>query len=149
LTAGIAGPAAMGVPVTDRRYSRGVALVTGHTGQAHDEPDWAALARCGLTLVIYMGVQRLQNIADALTQAGLPADTPAAVVCSAHTPAQRQAVCTLGSLVATVQAQGLHSPAIVVVGDVVKASPHWSAHLQNMDADTAALAPGVAALALA
>jgi uroporphyrin-III C-methyltransferase len=149
LTAGIAGPAAMGVPVTDRRHSRGVALVTGHTGQASDEPDWAALARCGLTLVIYMGVQRLQNITDALTQAGLPDYTPAAVVCDAHSAAQRQAVCTLGSLVATVQAQGLHSPAIVVVGDVVKASPHWSAHLQNMDANTAALAPGVAALAWA
>jgi uroporphyrin-III C-methyltransferase len=132
LTVGIAGPAAMGVPVTDRRYSRGVALVTGHTGNANDEPDWAALARCGLTLVIYMGVQRLQSITEALTQGGLPADTPAAVVCSAHTATQRQAVCTLGSLVATVEREGLHSPAIVVVGDVVKASPHWGRWLQDV-----------------
>ncbi len=132
LTAGIAGPAAMGVPVTDRRYSRGVALVTGHTGNANDEPDWAALARCGLTLVIYMGVQRLQSITDALTQAGMAPDTPAAIVCSAHTAQQRQAVCTLGTLVDTVRLEGLASPAIVVVGDVVKASPMWGQWLLDM-----------------
>jgi uroporphyrin-III C-methyltransferase len=135
LTAGIAGPAAMGVPVTDRRFSRGVALVTGHTGHADDEPDWAALARCGLTLVIYMGVQRLQSITDALQCAGMRGDMPAAVVCSAHTPAQRQAVCTLDSLVLTVAAQGLSSPAIVVIGDVVQASPQWGRWLQATTAD--------------
>jgi uroporphyrin-III C-methyltransferase len=126
VTAGIAGPAAIGVPVTDRRFTRGVALVTGHTGDPSDEPDWAALARSGLTLVIYMGVQRLHTITDALTQAGMAADTPAAVVCSAHTPSQRQAVCTLQTLVHTVALEGLTSPAIVVVGDVVKASPMWA-----------------------
>lgn len=149
LTAGIAGPAAMGVPVTDRRYSRGVALVTGHTGRADDEPDWAALAQCGLTLVIYMGVQRLQNISTALIQAGMDPDTPAAVVCSAHTATQRQAVCTLGSLVATVQAQGLHSPAIVVVGDVVKASPQWAAWPRDIDEAQVTSVPGAAVRALA
>jgi uroporphyrin-III C-methyltransferase len=131
LTAGIAGPAAMGVPVTDRRHSRGVALVTGHTGNANEEPDWAALARCGLTLVIYMGVQRLQNIVDALTQAGMRADMPAAVVCSAHTEAQRQAVSTLAALPQTVHDQGLCSPAIVVIGEVVTASLAWSQWLQD------------------
>jgi uroporphyrin-III C-methyltransferase len=133
LTAGIAGPAAMGVPVTDRRFTRGVALVTGHTGNADDEPDWAALACCGLTLVIYMGVQRLQLIVDALSQAGMRADMPAGVVCSAHTADQRQAVCTLGSLVQTVERDGLHSPAIVVIGEVVMASPMWAACLEPND----------------
>jgi uroporphyrin-III C-methyltransferase len=106
--------------------------VTGHTGDASDEPDWAALARSGLSLVIYMGVQRLQTITDALTQAGLAAHTPAAIVCSAHTPSQRQAVCTLATLVHTVTSQGLASPAIVVVGDVVKASPMWGQWLQDL-----------------
>jgi uroporphyrin-III C-methyltransferase len=133
LTAGIAGPAAMGVPVTDRRFSRGVALVTGHTGNDGDEPDWAALASCGLTLVIYMGVQRLPHIANALMQAGMSAEMPAAIVCNAHTPQQRQAVCTLASLVQTVESQRFSSPAIVVVGEVVKASPQWSTWLLAND----------------
>ena len=123
LTAGIAGPAAMGVPVTDRRHTRGVALVTGHTGTAEGDPDWAALARSGLTLVIYMGMSRLPAIVQALIEGGLGAGTPAAAISSAHTPAQRQAVCTLGGLVACVQREQLASPAIVIVGDVVQAAP--------------------------
>ena len=125
LTAGIAGPAAMGVPVTDRRFTRGVALVTGHTGSSSGEPDWHALAHCGLTLVIYMGVAQLPSIVQALLGAGMAAQTPAAVICSAHTAAQKQAVCTLGTLQDTVSREGLASPAIVVVGDVVQAAPLW------------------------
>ena len=75
LTAGIAAPAAVGIPVTDRRFTRGVALVTGH-GSEH-EPDWAALARSGLTLVIYMGVARVHTLVEALVAGGLAGTTPA------------------------------------------------------------------------
>ena len=80
-----------------------------------------------------MGVTRVQAIADALMAGGLPCSTPAAVVCSAHTAAQRQAVCTLATLVATVQQQGLASPAILVVGDVVQASPMWNAGGESLN----------------
>ena len=127
LTAGIAGPAFIGVPVTDRRYTHGVALVTGHTGATEGDPDWAALARSGLTLVIYMGVSRLPTIVQALIESGLGGDTPAAAVSNAHTSAQTQAVCTLGGLVACVHREQLASPAIVVIGDVVQAAPLWRA----------------------
>ena len=140
LTAGIAGPAAIGVPVTDRRHTRGVVLVTGHTGTADGDPDWAALARCGLTLVIYMGVMRLPAIVAALTAAGMKADTPAAVVSRAHTPEQRQAMGRLGTLVQTVAALELESPAIVVIGDVVMAAPMWADHLDCEVETTAATA---------
>ena len=126
LTAGIAGPAAIGVPVTDRRYARGVALVTGHAGTADGEPDWDALTRSGLTLVIYMGVARLPAIVAALSLAGMAPDTPVAVVCNAHMADQRQAVCTLVTMADTVTRERLTSPAIVVVGDVVRAAPLWS-----------------------
>jgi len=124
ITAGIAAPAAIGVPVTDRRYTQGAALVTGH-GSEH-EPDWAALARSGLTLVIYMGVARVQPLVEALTGGGLPGHTPAAVISAAHTPEQRHALCTLATLAATIDAEQLASPAILVVGDVVQAAPRWA-----------------------
>jgi len=127
LTAGIAGPAAIGVPVTDRRYCRGVALVTGHAGSADGEPDWAALARCGLTLVIYMGVSRAEAIACALLRAGMAAHTPVAVICRAHQPQQRQAVCTLATVAMTLADEYFVSPAVLVVGDVVQAASHWQA----------------------
>lgn len=125
LTSGIAGPASIGVPVTDRRFTRGVALVTGHSGEPDSEPDWAALVQSRLTLVIYMGVSRWSHIAQALRAAGMPGDMPAAVVCRAHTAQQRQALCTLDELAQTITAEKLRSPAIVVLGDVVQASPLW------------------------
>jgi uroporphyrin-III C-methyltransferase len=125
LTAGIAAPAAIGIPVTDRRFTHGVALVTGHGSER--EPDWAAVARSGLTLVIYMGVARANGLVDALAAGGLPGDTPAAVISAAHTPRQRQALCTLATLAATIAAGQLTSPAILVVGDVVQAAPMWAA----------------------
>jgi len=124
LTAGIAAPAAVGIPVTDRRFTQGVALVTGH-GSDH-EPDWAALARSRLTLVIYMGVARVHGLVAALLAGGLHGDTPAAVVSAAHTPQQRHALCTLASLVDSIAAQRLASPAILIVGDVVRAAPMWA-----------------------
>ncbi len=125
ITAGIAAPAAIGIPVTDRRYTQGVAFVTGH-GSAH-EPDWTALARSGLTLVIYMGVSRVQQLVDALQQGGLAGATPTAVISAAHTPQQRHALCSLDTLAGTLARESLPSPAILVIGDVVRAAPMWEA----------------------
>jgi uroporphyrin-III C-methyltransferase len=125
LTSGIAAPAAIGVPVTDRRHTRGVAFVTGHSGEEGAEPDWAALARCGLTLVIYMGVKRWPQIAAALLDGGLSAATPAAAVMRAHAADQSAVVSTLGGLQAAMQSGRIGSPAVIVVGDVVRLSPLW------------------------
>jgi uroporphyrin-III C-methyltransferase len=122
ITAGIAAPAAIGIPVTDRRYSRGVALVTGHAAEA--PPDWQALARSGLTLVIYMGVARAASIADELIAGGLPPSTPAAAISAACTPQQRHLSCTLNGLAAAIESEQLGSPAILVVGDVAGAAAH-------------------------
>jgi uroporphyrin-III C-methyltransferase len=152
LTAGIAAPAALGIPVTDRRFTQGVALVTGH-GSAH-EPDWGALARSRLTLVIYMGVARVHCLVEALTRGGLRGDTPAAVISAAHTPQQRQALCTMATLADTIARKQLPSPAILVIGDVVQAAPMWAQALQgapDAQAVTFSSAPGcvVAAALLA
>ena len=118
LTAGIAGPAALGIPVTDRRHAPGVALVTGHAKDGGAGPDWAALARCGLTLVVYMGVARAEALAHELQTHGMAHDTAVAVISGAHTAQQRQARCTLGTLAATVDELALPSPAVLVIGSV-------------------------------
>ena len=127
LTAGIAGPASIGLPVTDRRHSRGVALVTGHQQSGGEGPDWAALAKSGLTLVIYMGVARCARIVGELIAAGLAEDTPSAVISQACNADQRQAMCTQESLPHTVESGGFASPALLVIGDVVSAAPAWVA----------------------
>lgn len=118
VTAGIAAPTALGIPVTHRDACRGVIFVTGHAS-AREAPDWQALAATGLTLIIYMGVARLALIVEELLAAGLAAATPVAVIENATLPAQRSITSTLRDAAAAVARAGLASPAIVVIGEVV------------------------------
>ena len=120
ITSGIAAPARLGIPVTDREAAHGVAFVTGHARDGADGPDWAALARSGLTLVIYMGVAKAASIARALQEGGLAGTTPAAVVQSACGDEERSCVTTLERLARDIGTGGYRSPAILVIGDVVR-----------------------------
>lgn len=118
LTAGIAVPATLGIPVTHRGLAAGVTFVTARAGtQGNPEPDWAALAKTGTTLVIYMGLARLGEITRELLAAGLAPHTPAAVIAQGCQPGQQQAIATLVELPEA--ATGLPAPAIIVIGAVV------------------------------
>ncbi len=86
VTAGVAAPAYAGIPVTHRDAASAVAFVTGHEDPAKPESalDWAALAAFPGTLVVYMGVRRLEAIAAQLVAGGRPASEPAAVIAARH-----------------------------------------------------------------
>jgi uroporphyrin-III C-methyltransferase len=128
ITSGLAGMSSLGAPLTHREHAHGVVFVTGHAKPGDTGTDWPLLAatahQAKLTLVIYMGVSSLEHICQGLLQ-GLPADTPVAVVQHASLPTQREALTTLGELVGTVQGEGLQSPSIIVVGDVVQGARAW------------------------
>lgn len=117
ITAGIAVPASLGIPVTHREHAVGVTFVTGHT-KSGGGPDWRALSQTGTTLVIYMGIANLPQICAGLLEAGMRADMPAAAIQSGTLETQRQVLATLGTLHAQVSQAQLGSPAIVVVGEV-------------------------------
>ena len=123
ITAGLAGVASLGVPLTHRDHAHGVVFVTGHAKPGDQGTDWALLAQAAhqarLTLVIYMGVRSAGTIQAGLLQ-GLPANTPLAIIEHVSLPQQRHAVSQLGQLVATLQAEQLGSPSVIVVGDVLK-----------------------------
>lgn len=122
ITAGLAAVSSLNVPLTHREHAHGVVFVTGHAKPGDAGTDWAALARCArdakLTLVIYMGISSAAPIQAGLLQ-GLPAATPTAIVQRASLPQQRHAVCTLATLVETLQAEQLGSPSVLVIGDVI------------------------------
>ena len=111
ITAGVGVPAMLGIPVTHRGLAHGVTFVTGHGVQV----DWAALVRSGTTLVIYMGLQKLESIKAALQAAGMDPRTPACVVENGTLPTQRQLLTTLGRL----SDAGFTGPALIIVGAVV------------------------------
>ena len=127
ITAGLAAVTSLGVPLTHRDHAHGVILVTGHarktSGHDHGQTDWKALAKVArsqkLSLVIYMGVTDVLHIQEQL-MLGFKAKTPAAVVQNASLPGQRQMVTTLGNLAADMARAQFASPAIVVVGEVLR-----------------------------
>jgi uroporphyrin-III C-methyltransferase len=123
ITAGLAAVTSLNVPLTHRDHAHGVVFVTGHSKPGDADRDWSALAHAAaqarLTLVIYMGIASATAIQEGLLQ-GLPADTPVAVIQSASLPQQQQALCTLERLQQTISLKGIVSPAVIVVGDVLK-----------------------------
>ena len=123
ITSGLAAVTSLNTPLTHRDHAHGVVFVTGHAKPGDSGTDWRALAttarQAKLTLVIYMGVSGAAHIQHELLQ-GLAPDTPVAIVQNASLPTQRHAACTLDSLHATIEREGLHSPAVIVVGDVVQ-----------------------------
>ena len=107
-----------GLPVTHRGLAAGVTFVTARAGtQGSPEPDWAALAKTGTTLVVYMGLARLGEITRELLAAGMAPHTPAAVIAQGCQPGQQQVIASLANLPEA--AAGLPAPAIIVIGTVV------------------------------
>lgn len=123
ITAGLAGLTSLGAPLTHREHAHGVVFVTGHAKPGDAGTDWRQLAATArdakLTLVIYMGVSGAATISQELLT-GLPAATPVAIIQHASLPQQRHAVTTLGEMHATIAREGLASPSVIVVGDVVQ-----------------------------
>jgi len=119
ITSGMAVPAMLGIPVTHRDVARGVTFLTGHT---HDGsgPDWTALRASGTTLVIYMGVKHMATLVRGMLDAGFRADTPACAIQNGTLETQAEVLTTLTALPQAAADARLGSPAILVIGEVVR-----------------------------
>jgi uroporphyrin-III C-methyltransferase/precorrin-2 dehydrogenase/sirohydrochlorin ferrochelatase len=123
ITAALGCAAYAGIPLTHRDHAHSVTFVTAHAQNDGEvpgkEPDWRALAMPGATGVFYMGLARLDHIVAKLLEHGAPGMRPAAIVSRGTTPQQRVVTATLATVRAAASAAELHSPALLVVGDVV------------------------------
>ena len=121
ITAGLAGATNCGIPLTLRGVARGVTLVTAHT-QDDSSLNWQALAQSGTTLVVYMGVAKLADIQAGLLAGGMSGEMPVAMIENASLPEQRECRSQLANMTADARAFALRSPAILVIGEVARAS---------------------------
>ncbi|MBV9775044.1 MAG: uroporphyrinogen-III C-methyltransferase, partial [Gemmatimonadetes bacterium] len=121
ITAGVAATAFAGIPVTHRGITTSVTLATGHEDplKAESDLDWSFLAHGAGTVVFYMSVGRMEANFARLVEAGMDADTPAAVVEWGTYPRQRTVTGTLRTLPALAAEARVGAPSIVVVGGVV------------------------------
>lgn len=119
ITSAVSVPAAAGIPVTHRGVARGFTVVTGHE-QVGDLPPGT-----DHTVVLLMGVAALRETAAHLVARGRPASCPVGIVERGWTADQRVTVGTLADIADRAQELGVRSPAVVVVGDVVRLAHAW------------------------
>lgn len=107
------------IPLTHRGLSQGCTFVTGHAEKSLDV-NWGALAQLNHTLVFYMGLTCADEIAAKLLAGGLAADTPVAIIENGCRKDQRDIISTLQEFPETVLREKVQSPALIIVGEVVR-----------------------------
>jgi uroporphyrin-III C-methyltransferase len=136
ITAAQGCAAAARIPLTHRDLATGVRYVTGH--RKADEPldlDWASLADPETTLVVYMGLTNIENIAGNLIAQGLPARTPVLAVCQGTTSHEQQLCTRLGALAAEVRNAAFTGPVLFIIGRVAGIALERSEQSHAADAD--------------
>ena len=120
VTSALAGPAYAGIPVTHRAHNTTLTIFTGHEDPEKPDSnlDYAAIARTPGTKVMLMGVERLGDIAKKLSEGGMAAETPAALVRWATTGSQETLTGTLGNIAGKAIAADFKAPAVAVFGEV-------------------------------
>ncbi|MDQ6827006.1 MAG: uroporphyrinogen-III C-methyltransferase [Candidatus Eremiobacteraeota bacterium] len=122
ISSALAAPAYAGIPVTHRAHNTAFTVITGHEDPSKDisSINWKRFADPHQTLILLMAMGNLNAIVVQLLSAGMPADTPVAIIREGTRPSQATLVGTLETIVAEVARMGFSAPSIVVVGGVVK-----------------------------
>jgi uroporphyrinogen III methyltransferase/synthase len=136
VTAASAAAAMSGFSLTSRQESSWIFIATGHPAENSSTPvPWDQVAGLpGGTLVVYMGITRLDRIVEQLLDSGMAPETPAVVVQAASTGLQRSVHASLRNISGECRRQNLKPPALVIIGESVRC------HLNNPDAKERALA---------
>jgi uroporphyrin-III C-methyltransferase/precorrin-2 dehydrogenase/sirohydrochlorin ferrochelatase len=122
ISSALAAPAIAGIPLTHRGIASDFTVVSGHLdpGRPREQGvDWPGLAASGGTLVLLMGMDRIDLIATELIRHGRAATTPAAVVHRATLPGEQIVRAPLERLAHAVRAAEVGPPAVIVIGAVV------------------------------
>jgi uroporphyrin-III C-methyltransferase len=117
VTSAMGAAAAAQIPLTHRRASSALVLLTAHQASDSEAANWNKLASSGATLVIYMPGRNYSEVATRLEAAGLASETPCAIISRATTPHQRTYRTTVSGLR---RAPQLVAPNLLVVGEVVR-----------------------------
>ena len=121
VTAAAGCAAGIGLPLTHRGLATSVRFVTGHCCAGKPlNLNWESLADPDTTLVVYMGLAHVSEIACRLIEAGLPSDTPAAAVANGTLQDERVVLASLATLADRVQLAALSAPVLFVIGRVIE-----------------------------
>jgi len=121
ISSALAAPSYAGIPVTHRAHNTMLTIFTGHQDPAKTESsiDFQTLAKTPGTKVMVMGIERLAQVTAGLLDAGMDAETPAALVRWASTPRQQTLTGKLSDIARKAEQAAFKAPAVAVFGGVV------------------------------
>jgi uroporphyrin-III C-methyltransferase len=121
ITSAIGSAAYAGIPLTHRRFASSIAIVTGHEDPKKRESTvkWDKLAKTVNTIVILMGIEKLEYISHKLIKAGMSKESDVAIIENGTTKKQRIVKGNLSNIVEKAQEKKMKSPAIIIIGKVV------------------------------
>ena len=124
ITSGIASAEYSGIPLTHRGYASSVAFVTGHEDikKKNESVKWKKLATSVDTIVIMMGLSRLDIICKNLVSGGMNKKTPVAVIQEGTTSKHRMVKGNVSNISSKVKQAKIRPPSIIIVGKVVNLS---------------------------
>lgn len=130
ISSSIAVPELQGIPVTNRGTSESFWVITGTTSTGKLSDDIALAAKSTATVVILMGLNKLNEIVEVFKKQGKQ-NTAVAVIQNGSLPSENSAMGTIETIGEVVREEKIGAPAIIVIGDVVKLHPHFSQRLIN------------------
>ena len=138
VTSALAVPAAAGIPLTHRGISHAFTVISGHAPLTDNELE--GLTLLGSTIVVLMGVGTLPTLSQGLLRHGMSAEMPVAIIERGFSATQRSTVSTLSAVLADAAAAGVRSPAVLVVGEVVRLAYSGDAAAEDLVARAAEFA---------
>lgn len=131
ISSSIGVPASVGIPVTHRGVSESFWVITGTTTSGRLSEDVKLAAKTDATVVILMGVEKLQQIVEVYKQAGKD-EAGIAIIQNGTLPTQNLALGTIETIEAIAADEKIKSPAVIVIGEVVKQHNEFPVALTNL-----------------
>ena len=135
ITAAAGCAAYAGIPLTHRDYAQACVFVTGHLKDGALDLNWPMLAQPRQTVVFYMGLKSVGQICQKLREHGVMDTMPAALVVQGTTRQQQVHAGTVADLPEKLQSAGVRSPALLIVGEVVKLRPQLAWFQSDAESD--------------
>ena len=118
VTSAVSVPASVGIPLTHRGLSHLFTVVSGHAPLTDTELE--SLAKLGGTIVVLMGIGTLPQLIQGLQRWGASAELPVAIIENGFSDSQKTTISSLGATLWDAARAGVNSPAVIVIGEVVR-----------------------------
>jgi uroporphyrin-III C-methyltransferase len=134
ISSSMAVPASQGISLTKRGVAESFWVITGTTSERKLSQDVYLAAQSTATVVILMGMSKLNEIVSIFQQFE-KGDVPTAIIQNGTTKSEKLGLGTIDSIVEVVERKELSAPAIIVIGEVVKESNKLKSFYENINFD--------------